>query len=108
MLFVVVYAGWTRNGLILAIGLLVTALLIDRMIHTTYTVSETELIIHTSRLAKDRVIPLASIHRVERIMGTRIFGRSLSSFLLITYGDGQEIAVIPQNEDDFIKKLRQK
>ena len=106
MLFVAVYAGWTRNGLILALALLMLVLLIERMIRTTYTVSDTELTIHTSRFARDRVIPLSSILRVERISSIRLFGRSFSSFLLITYGDNQEVAVIPTNEADFIKKIK--
>ena len=83
--------------------------MIDRMIHTTYTISDTHLIIHTGKFSKDQLIPLENLIRLEKISGIRLFGKSFNSFLLLTYqeeGIEKSQAVIPQNEDDFVKCLQ--
>ncbi len=107
VLFVTLYAGWHRQGPVLLLGFLLLVLLVERMIHTSYMVTDRVLEIHNGRFSKTRVIPLDRLIRIERVSGLRFFGKSPDSFLMITYGgaDGErhEVAVIPQHEEEFVR-----
>ena len=109
VLFVFAYSAWHKQPIILLLSLILLIVMIDRMIHTTYTISDTHLIIHTGKFSKDQLIPLENLIRLEKISGIRLFGKSFNSFLLLTYqeeGIEKSQAVIPQNEDDFVKCLQ--
>ena len=111
ILFVFVYSAWHRQPIFMLITLALLILMIDRMIHTTYTITPTDIIIHTGKFSKDKAIPLQNLLRVEKISGLRLFGHSFNSFLLLTYqenGSEKSQAVIPQNFDDFVKCLQKR
>ena len=116
VLFVFTYSAWHKQPIILLLSLILLIVMIDRMIHTTYTISDTHLIIHTGKFSKDQLIPLENLIRLEKISGIRLFGKSFNSFLLLTFQvngaersqalEEKSLAVIPQNEDDFVKCLQ--
>ncbi len=108
VLGVALYSFWYKNGILVAITFLFLVVLIERMIHTTYTLTDEVLRLHTSRFVKDKTIPLGEIERVERISRLRLFGHDFQSFLLITYGGGKQVAVTPQNEQDFLSAVERK
>lgn len=98
-----VYAFWTQAvilGVLMALGMVLVA---ERTLHTEYTFSDGMLIINKGRLAKGKTIPVGSITSC-RLMKT-VLGSV--RFLLLTYGDGQQVqAVQPDNERDFVKVLQ--
>ena len=116
--FVFGYSAWHKQPIMLMIATVLLIVMIDRMIHTTYTITPTDIIIHTGKFSKDKTIPLQDLLRVEKISGVRLFGHSFNSFLLLTYQvNGEEkpqaveeksLAVIPQNFDDFVKCLQKR
>lgn len=86
--------------------LLLLVLAIERIIHTTYTITADGLLcISYGRFARTRTIPLKDIVRVERIRRMRTGRHCLLSYLLIVYGQGKETAVMPMKEDEFMETL---
>ncbi len=105
MLGVAVYFMWNRQPVLIAASLLLIVLIVERMTHTCYTVADGNLVIHAGRFARDRTIPIADIETIERIHGLRVFGKSLHSFLLIRHSGGRQTAVVPQNDEDFVRTI---
>ena len=111
LVVVVGYAAWTKLAILLLIGLVLMVLVVERMIHTTYTIDNTHLSIHTSRFRSDRVLFLNSIQRIERVEGYRIFGHALHTCLLLVYTDGDTIRalpLLPRDEDEFVKCIQKR
>lgn len=111
LLSVAIYLIWETaslskqgSGILIAFDLLAMVLIVERMIHTTYTVtSNNTLVIHTGRLSKDKVIALSDIDRIDRINSWRIAGKPLQTSLVIVTRNGKETFIKPKNEEDFIK-----
>lgn len=105
ILVVAVFLMWTsRNGIAICIMLLLLVVIIERIIHTNYTVTpDGKLIVHTGRFAKDKVIDLTQVRRVKRMATMRIFGRPLRTFVLIECVDGRILSLIPREEEKFVK-----
>lgn len=100
---------WQANGLLILISLLLMVVIIERMIHSRYTLTHDGLlIIEKGRFSRKQQIAITSIERIERVSGIRIMGKTLNSFLLITCSDGKQYAVTPSNEADFLKYIEKK
>ena len=101
-----------RSGLLALVGMLMLVLLIERLIHTTYTVTvQGTLVIDRGRFSKQRVISLDSITSIESADVLRIGGFSLLHYVLITYDGGKCDSLLPLKEEEFIallEKRRQK
>lgn len=115
ILFVAVYAAWNQHPLWMTVSFIGLVLVIERIVHTSYRITDTHLIVHTTRFRADTVIPIADIARIDRVRGLRVLGRDFNSALLIVYqscqGVGQpmrELALMPQNETDFVDYLTKK
>lgn len=111
LLSVALYFVWqttmlTRqgSGILLAIDLLLMVLIVERMIHTTYTITaDKTLVIHRGKLSRTKVIPLDDISRIDRVNRLRIGGKPLQTFLVIVLKSGVEHYITPRNEEDFIQ-----
>jgi hypothetical protein len=91
-------------GIVLTADLLLMVIIVERMTHTTYTVTSSRtLVIHKGRLIRDRVISLDEIDRIDRISSLKVGGRVLRSSLVIVTKDNHEHHVSPRNEEDFIQ-----
>lgn len=116
LLSVALYFAWqntllTRQsfGILLGIDLLLMVLIVERMIHTTYTVTtDKTLIIDRGKLSKVKVIPLTDIDRIDRINRMRIGGKPLITYLVVVLKSGTEHCITPRNEEDFIQCIRQR
>lgn len=108
VLGVTIYIMWaTRNGIAICVMLLLLTVMIERIIHTNYTVTpDGRLIIHTGRFAKDKVVPLATVKSVERVAAMRLFGHSFRSCVVIECMDGRIFSVIPKEEEKFVKYVK--
>lgn len=92
------------SGLLIALDLFLMVLIVERMIHSTYTVtSDNLLVIHRGRLSKDIVISIDEIDRIDRINRMRIGGKPLQTFIVVVLRDGKEFYINPKNEEDFIR-----
>lgn len=106
LLVLTVWAYWERLGLVALFSLLLMVILIERTIHTTYTITtDGLLVIHRGRFSKDLTIPLIVIRRVEQLRNARFGKISLKRYLLIHYGENKIVSLIPDNEEELMKLL---
>lgn len=104
---ITIWAYWERTGIIAAAALLLMVILIERTIHTTYTVTtDGMLIIHRGRFAKDITIRLTEIRHIEQIRGVRIGSIHLKRYLLIHYADDKVVSLIPTDEKELEKCIK--
>lgn len=84
-------------------------LVIEQIIHTVYTVTtEGTLEVYLGRFTRKKVIPLADIIGVEKCSSMK-FGRfSVTEYLLIEYGKGKFVAVMPVKEREFTEMIEKK
>lgn len=116
LLSVAIYFAWhteslTRqwSGALIAITLLAMVIIVEKIIHSTYTITKQHtLVIHKGRFSKDKIIPLDDIDRIDRINRNRIGGKPMLTYLVIVLKDSTEYYINPKNEEDFIKCVIQK
>ena len=97
------------SGIVLAIDLLMMVVIIERMIHTTYTLTaDKRLVIHKGRFCQDIVISLDEIDKLDRINRMRIGRKALQTYLVVVTKDKKEYYITPNNEEDFIKCIIQR
>ncbi|MBQ4276953.1 MAG: PH domain-containing protein [Bacteroidaceae bacterium] len=105
LLVVTLYMMWHGIGVAIALSLLLLVLVVERTIHSEYRVGGGRIVIHHGRFSKDRVVEVKTIVRIERIRRMRIGGRAWISYLLLVLTDGDMVAVMPRNEDEFLKNI---
>lgn len=116
LLIIALWSYWERSGILAALSLLLMVVLVERSIHTSYTVTtDGMLLISRGRFSKLFSIPLLDIHRIEQVRRVRLGSFCLNSYLLVYYGSstGEEkvVSLIPSNEEElvtYIQKLRRK
>lgn len=109
LLLVAIHSMWCVNGILLCLSLLLLVVIIERMIHTTYTITTGGmLIINNGRFSKRKEISLSDINSIERIRGMRIGGKTISTSLLITCKNGKIFQISPRNEEDFVKCVQKR
>ena len=116
LVIIALWSYWERSGILAALSLLLMVVLVERSIHTSYTVTtDGMLLISRGRFSKMFSIPLLDIHRIEQVRRVRLGSFCLNSYLLVYYGSstGEEkvVSLIPSNEEElvtYIQKLRKK
>lgn len=99
-----VYFMWCKNGILMAVALLFMVVVIEMMVKTAYTVKASGmLVIRRGRFSRTVEINLRDIESIERINRFRVFGRTMSKYLLIHVKGGVSVAVMPVNEEGFVK-----
>lgn len=99
-----VYFMWCKNGILMAVALLFMVVVIEMMVKTAYTVKASGmLVIKRGRFSRTVEINLQDIESIERINRFRVFGRTMSKYLLIHVNGGVSVAVMPVNEEGFVK-----
>ena len=97
---------WEKNILLAAVCMLWLVFLIERLIHTTYTLTvDGRLRIDRGRFSRRRERPLSDIVSVERASSMRVAGHALVSYVLVCYKDGKQDALQPVKEEEFIRSL---
>lgn len=104
-----VYGFWVK---LFGVGLSCMMLLlvcIERLIHTTYTVTpDGRLLLYFGRFSREQEIRLKDITSVQRAYTLRIGRFSLMHCVLVHHGDNRCVALLPVNEDEFIRLLQQR
>lgn len=92
------------QNVMVALFMIATVILIEKIIHTTYTVTtDGKLIVYKGRFSKKTIIELKEITSVQAHRSMS-FGRfHLSEFVLIRYGNGNYISLEPIKEQEFIE-----
>jgi hypothetical protein len=102
-----IFLVWTlRNGIVICIMLLLLTVMVERIIHTNYTITpDGKLIVHTGRFSKDKIIDLSQAASVRQMAAMRIFGKPIRTFVIIECKDGQVHSFIPKEEEKFVKHV---
>ena len=104
-----VYLVWHTQALGALLFSLVLLVLIECVIHTTYTVTaEGLLVIAKGRFYKKRTIPIGEILSIERKRSMTVFNCSVTHFVLIRWGYDKYVALIPVKEKEFIQLIRER
>lgn len=104
-----VYLVWHKQALGALLFSLVLLVLIECVIHTTYTVTaEGLLVIAKGRFYKKRIIPIEEILSIERKRSMTVFNCSVTHFVLIRWGYDKYVALIPVKEKEFIQLIRER
>mgnify|MGYP001517913430 CR=1 FL=1 len=75
----------------------------------TYTVTtDNKLSLFFGRFSRGKEIPLKDITSVERASSMRIGRFAVMRYVLIRYGEGKCVALLPVKEEEFIRLLEQR
>lgn len=108
------WSFWTKTLVPALVTLLMLVVLVERIIHTTYTVTtDGRLIVSRGRFSSVLVLPLSDIRRIEKMRSANIGRFHLSEYLIIYYtGEGgaeRSVTLQPTKEEElvaYIKKVR--
>nr|WP_302830697.1 PH domain-containing protein [uncultured Bacteroides sp.] len=104
-----VYGLWEKHILIAVFFMLLLIVCIERLIHTTYTITfDGKLIIFSGRFSRSKEILLKDITSVGRSSSMRIGKFAVIRYVLIKYGGGKCMALLPVKEEEFIRLLRER
>ena len=107
MAVMAMYFLWHRTAIHLIIGfglIVIVVLMLERLLHTRYTITADQLVIDRGRLDQQQSIPLQDITRITKIERKW----PVTRYILIEYGGRHETAVQPLNEDCFIQEIQKR
>lgn len=104
---VAVYALWEKHVLMALLFVLLLIGSIEKLIHTTYTITaDGRLLLSFGRFVRGKEILLKDITSVERASSMRIGRFAWIRYVLVRYGAGKCVALLPVKEEEFIRALR--
>lgn len=100
---------WYKYILLALVTSLMLIVVIEMVIHTTYTVTpENELILYYGRFIRKKVIPIGEITSIRKHHSMK-FGRfSVTEYVLIEYGHGKYVSVMPVKEQEFVQLIHKR
>lgn len=97
---------WCKYIILAVIVMLLLIVLIEQIIHTTYTITtDGKLIIDRGRFTRQRVIPINEIVSVRKVHSMKFGSFSVTEYVLIEYGTEKYASVLPVKEDEFLRSL---
>lgn len=100
---------WNMMPLCGVAMLLLLIVAIERVIHTTYTLTtDGFLIVSYGRFQHKKELPLQDIKRVEKLRSFCIGRFCLVEYLLVFYGEEKHVTVMPVKEDEFLETLQKR
>ena len=105
----VVGALWCKYILPAVLLILMLIVVIEQIIHTVYTVTPDGILeISTGRFILKKVIPISEITAIRKCHSMK-FGRfSVTEYVLIEYGKGKFVSVMPVKEREFVELLEKR
>lgn len=104
-----VYGLWGKNLLVAVPFMLLLIVSIERLIHTTYTVTpDGRLLLYFGRFSRSKEIRLKDITAVERTWSMRVGRWAVMRYVLVRYGEGKCVALLPVKEEEFIRLLEER
>ena len=105
----VVGALWCKYILPAVLLILMLIVVIEQIIHTVYTVTPDGILeISNGRFIRKKVIPISEITAIRKCHSMK-FGRfSVTEYVLIEYGKGKFVSVMPVKEREFVELLEKR
>ncbi len=104
-----VFMLWYKHPLLAAVCMLWLVVIIERLIHTAYTVTpDGKLVLSFGRFSRSKEILLKDITSVERSSSMRIGKFAVMRYVLIKYGEGKCVALLPVKEDEFVRLMEER
>ena len=105
----VVGALWCKYILPAVLLILMLIVVIEQIIHTVYTVTPDGILeISTGRFIRKKVITISEITAIRKCHSMK-FGRfSVTEYVLIEYGKGKFVSVMPVKEREFVELLEKR
>lgn len=104
---ITIHEMWMKHAIMTILFMLLLIIAIERLIHTTYTLTtDDKLILFYGRFSRSKEILLKDIISVERASSMKIGRFAVIRYVLVKYGTKEKCAVLlPVKEDLFIKTL---
>lgn len=104
-----VYGLWEKHILVAVLFMLLLVVSIEKLIHTTYTVTtDDRLLLSFGRFSRGREILLKDITSVERTSSMRIGKFAVMRYVLVRYGKDKCAVLLPVKEEEFIRLLEER
>ena len=104
-----VYGLWEKYILVAVLFMLLLIVSIEKLIHTTYTITpDNKLVLFFGRFSRGKEILLKDITSVERGSSMQIGKFAVMRYVLIKYGEGKCVALLPVKEEEFIRLLEER
>ena len=104
--FLAGYGLWHKEWPVALLFMILLVLVIEQLIHSTYTIlAEGGLVVRRGRFRKVKHIALADIRLVERVKAPLFGALFVSHYVLIHYAGGKTLALLPANEEEFMRTL---
>lgn len=104
-----VYGLWEKHILIAILFMLLLIVSIEKLIHTTYTITtDNKLLLFFGRFSRSKEILLKDITSVERASSMQIGKFAVMRYVLIKYGEGKCVALLPVKENEFLRLLEER
>ena len=102
----VIYGFLTRNWFISLLCMLLLVLVIEELIHTTYTLTaDGQLLIGRGRFHRQKSYALADITEVERAKAMMLGRLAVTHYVLLRFSNGKCEALLPTDEEGFVQAL---
>lgn len=107
---VTIHEMWMKHAIMTLIFMLLIIIAIERLIHTTYTLTtDGRLILYYGRFTRSKEIPLRDIFSVERGSSMKIGRFTMMHSVVVRYGTKGRLAILlPVKEDEFIRSLERR
>lgn len=104
-----VFGLWEKQILVAVVFMLLLVVSIEKLIHTTYTMtSDGKLVLFFGRFSRTKEILLKDIVSVERTSSMQIGRFAMMRYVLVKYGEGKCVALLPVKEKEFIRVLEER
>lgn len=98
---------WYKHIVPAAVIAMLLLVLIERIIHTTYTVTaDNLLIISRGRFTRKKTITLAQINAIRRCNSMKFGSFSVTNYLLIEYNINKFVSVTPIKQQEFVEVIQ--
>ena len=104
-----VYMLWYKSPFLAAIFMLWLVVIIEKLIHTTYTVTpDGKLVLSFGRFSRSKEILMKDITSVERASSMQVGRFAVMRYVLVKYGEGKCVVLLPVKEEEFIRLLEER
>lgn len=106
---VTLFTLWWRWPLMALPAMLLLLWWIERLIHTTYTLTpDQQLLIYKGRFSHTSIIRLADVHHLQRSRTVQKAHLSLWGGIRLTCSNGQRFTLYPQREEECLVELQRR
>lgn len=99
-------ALWCKYIILAVVVMLLLIVLIEQIIHTTYTITQDgQLILYRGRFTRQKTIDIKEITSVRKVHSMKFGSFSVTEYVLIEYGAGKYASALPVKEEEFLKSL---